>query len=130
MRSLVIALAFFVLTPAAALAQQGDAAPKAAPELKTDREKAFYAIGVNIGESLRRSGVASDLKILVRGLSDAFTGAKPALTPEEIQQGIATFQNEAGQKQVELAKAQSEKNKTAGAAFHADNKKKEGVVTL
>jgi FKBP-type peptidyl-prolyl cis-trans isomerase len=64
-----------------------------------------------------------DLNILMRGLADALSGAKPALTPQEAQEAIGALQQETATK---LA----EKNKTEGAAFLAENKQKAGVVTL
>src|SRR5580704_8633091 len=47
--------------------------------LKTQKEKASYAIGMNIGKSMHRDSVDIDTSILLRGLKDGLSGAKPLL---------------------------------------------------
>jgi FKBP-type peptidyl-prolyl cis-trans isomerase len=127
MRSFITAaLALFCLS-AAAYAQQ-DAATQA-PELKTVKDKASYAIGQQIGETLKARSFDVDLNILTRGIMDALAGAKPALAPEEIQDAMVAFQREAQVKAAEKAKLLGEKNQKEGDAFLAANKTKEGVVT-
>ena len=116
--------------------REGQAAP-APPAFKTEKDKADYAVGLNIGENLRRSGMKVDVSMLMRGLNDALSGAKPALSEEElqaafelVQKDIAARESETAKLQAEKGKQMGDKNKTEGAAFHAENKKKEGVVTL
>src|SRR5262252_910814 len=69
----------------AAKAQQAPAAKAhAAPAangsstlvLKTQKDKASYVIGLNIGKGLHRDGVDIDPNVLLRGLKDAISGAK------------------------------------------------------
>jgi FKBP-type peptidyl-prolyl cis-trans isomerase FklB len=63
-------------------------------------------------------------------MKDGFSGGKPLLTEQEVQETVATFQKEMMAKQEELAKKLGEKNKEEGEAFLAENKKKEGVKVL
>jgi FKBP-type peptidyl-prolyl cis-trans isomerase FklB len=52
------------------------------------------------------------------------------MTEEEIRQTMMAFQKEMMAKQEEQMKKAGEKNKKEGEAFLAENKKKEGVITL
>ena len=121
-------------TPAGAATQHHAAAPLV---LKTDKDKESYAIGLNIGKSIHRDGVEVDPNILSRGMKDALSGAKPALTDDEakavmmsLQTRVRKQQAEQAQVAAEAAKKVGEANKAAGDAFLAANKTKEGVVTL
>lgn len=99
-------------------------------ELKTDKEKGSYAVGLNIGNSVKQQPVEIDLPSLLRGIKDAATGAKPALSDAEIEAALKTMQAQANQKRdAELQKA-GEANMKEGEAFLAANKTKDGVVAL
>src|SRR4030095_2633415 len=64
-------------------------APQApAPELKTEKDKASYFLGNNIGRRLRQDGIEIDTKLLLRGLEDAMSGAKSQLRVDEEQNGF------------------------------------------
>lgn len=104
--------------------------PSAPVTLTTQKEKVSYAIGMQIGKNLTREGVDIDTAIFLRGLVDVVTGSKPLLTDEEARAVIAKLQQETMVKREAEMKAQGETNKKEGAAFLAENKKKEGVVTL
>jgi FKBP-type peptidyl-prolyl cis-trans isomerase len=123
-------------TQTGAAAQHHPAAP-APLVLKTDKDKESYAIGLNIGKSIHRDGVDVDPNILLRGMKDALNGSKPALTDDEakavmtnLQTRVRKQQAEQAQVAAEAAKKVGEANKAAGDAFLAENKTKEGVVTL
>jgi FKBP-type peptidyl-prolyl cis-trans isomerase len=98
--------------------------------LKTDKDKNSYAIGMNIGKGLQRDSVDVDPAILLRGLKDAMSGGTTLLTEQEAQTLLMALQNEVRKKQMELRQQASVVNKKEGEAFLAENKTKEGVVTL
>ncbi|MCU1297600.1 MAG: peptidylprolyl isomerase, FKBP-type [Acidobacteriaceae bacterium] len=103
---------------------------RAALPLKTQKDKASYAIGLNIGKSLHRDSVDVDPAILLRGLKDALADSKPQLTDEEMKTALTSLQNDVRKKQEEKMQQVGEVNKKEGEAFLAANKTKEGVVTL
>jgi FKBP-type peptidyl-prolyl cis-trans isomerase FklB len=94
--------------------------------LKNQKEKMSYIIGMDIGNNLKRQSMDVDPNILAKGIKDGLAGGKPLLTDQEIRETMAAFQKEMTAKQEELSK----KNKKAGEAFLAENKKKEGIITL
>jgi FKBP-type peptidyl-prolyl cis-trans isomerase FklB len=98
--------------------------------LKTQKDKASYAIGLNIGKSMQKDSVDVDTSILLRGLKDGLAGSKPLLTDDEARAVMVTLQTEMRKKQEEKALVQGDANKKEGEAFLADNKTKEGVITL
>jgi FKBP-type peptidyl-prolyl cis-trans isomerase len=116
-------------TPAA---KTGAATAKtAAPlTLKTQKEKASYAIGMNIGKNLKRDSVDIDPAVLSRALRDALAGNKLLLTDDEAKAALTALQTEVRMKEEAKAKAAAVENKKTGDAFLAANKTKEGVVTL
>lgn len=100
--------------------------------LKTDKEKASYALGMKIGGDLRKQGAAESLDpaITARGLRDAMSGGKTALSEDEGRAALTKLQSEVRQKMEAKAHEDGEANKKAGEAFLAANRTKDGVVTL
>ena len=108
----------------------GPALAQETPELKTQRDKIMYALGVNIASNLRQQGAEIDLDLVVRGMRDSLTGGRLLLSDEDVRIAIQKYQIDLRQKQAQiLAKAATE-NKREGEAFLAANKSAEGVVTL
>src|SRR5437870_5578295 len=98
--------------------------------LKTQRDKTSYAIGLNIGKSLRKDSLDVDPNILLRGLRDALAGGKTLLRDDEAKAVMTALQSDLRKKQEEKAQHIGETNKKEGEAFLAANKTKEGVITL
>ena len=99
-------------------------------QLKTQKDKVSYAIGIDIAKKLKQMGVDIDADIVVRGLKDGFAGEKLLMTEDDLRATMGALSEELRQKQVAAMKALAEENKKKGDSFLAENKKKEGVVTL
>ena len=93
-------------------------------QLKDQKDKVSYSIGLQIGSNLSRQKVEVNPDVLAAGIKDAITG-KPQLTQDQIKDVMTQFEKGMEQKQKELG----EKNKTDGAKFLEENKKKPGVKT-
>ena len=98
------------------------------PDLTNPKQKTSYALGVNIGSSLKDQDVDLDGKALAAGITDALNG-KPAMTQQEVQATLMQFQQEMMSKMQAKEKVDSDKNLKAGEAFLAENAKKAGVKT-
>ncbi len=98
--------------------------------LTTQKQKASYAIGANIGKGLKRDGVDIDPALIQRGIRDAITGGKMALTDDEIKAALTALSADLKKKADAEMAAAGEANKKEGDAFLAANKTKEGVQTL
>lgn len=110
------------------LAGQVNAEEKAL--LQTPKEKQSYSIGSDIGKRLKSQSIEVDSKAFTQGMQDALSGGKMLMTEEEIKETLSALQKELMEKQAEKTKLLGEKNKKEGEAFLAENKKKEGVITL
>lgn len=113
-----------------ALADDEKGASQPAPDLNDLKQKVSYSIGLSIGRDMKARAVDIDADVLARGMKDAFTGAKPLLTDQELQEAMVALQKELQAKQAGAAKETGEKNKKEGDAFLAANAKKPGVKTL
>jgi FKBP-type peptidyl-prolyl cis-trans isomerase FklB len=92
------------------------------PQLKDQKDKVSYSIGMNIGLNLSRQKVDINPDLLAAGIKDTLAG-KPQLTQDQVKEVMTQFEKDMETKQ----KAAGEKNKADGAKFLEDNKKKEGV---
>jgi FKBP-type peptidyl-prolyl cis-trans isomerase FklB len=112
-------------TPAAKRPATTPAAP-----LTTPKQKASYAIGMNIGKGLKKDEVDVDGASLARGIRDAIAGNKPLLTDEESKTALMALATEVRAKQQAKLDQIAVVNKKEGEAFLAANKAKDGVVAL
>ena len=118
----------------------GGAAAQDAPALKTPKEKQSYALGMDLGNQLRKLSIEVDPALFGQGLKDALSGNKPLLTEEQVRAAVSELQADMKRKQGEARMGaggnqtalglMAENNKKAGEEFMAANKTKEGVVTL
>ena len=99
-------------------------------ELKTDKDKASYAIGMNIGQNLKKQSEVIDAGVVERGMKDALAGDKTLMTEDEAKAALVTLQANMRKKQEEQVQQMAETNKKEGDAFLTENKTKAGVVTL
>ena len=116
----ILPTAMAILTTVAAVAQDG------APELKTDKDKFSFALGMNFGESFRKQGLDLDPAVFYKAFAEAFNTGKTTMSEQDMQAVLKAAAQEIRNKQVEKAQqAQAD-----GEKFLAENKTKEGVVTL
>jgi FKBP-type peptidyl-prolyl cis-trans isomerase FklB len=96
----------------------------------TDKDKQSYAVGINVGKSLRRDQLDVEPKFVYQGIQDALADGKLQLTDDQIRTIMTNLQTQMRQKMEEKRLAETEGNKKEGAAFLAANATKPGVVTL
>ena len=95
-------------------------------DLKTDKDKISYTIGVQLGQSFSQQGMDIDVDILGIAVKDILNGNTPLLTDEELAAVMQSY------KQSMDAKLQQEAtdNLVAAEKFSADNAKNSSIVTL
>ncbi len=108
----------------------GVAHAQSKPSLKTDQEKLSYTLGFDYGKRFPRGSVELDSKAFTAGATDGLSGAKPAMSEEELQKVLTDFQQQMRTKMAAATQQAAEENKKKGEAFLAKNKKEKGVVTL
>ncbi len=98
--------------------------------LKEKKDKVSYAIGLDVGNAMKKQSIDIDTDIFVKGFKDALSGGKKLMTDDEIRETMTAFSREMADKQKETMNKLAEKNKQEGDAFLVENKKKDGVKAL
>jgi FKBP-type peptidyl-prolyl cis-trans isomerase FklB len=123
-RKWMLATAMALLTPIAALAQD------AAPELKTDKDKLSYALGMNLGQNFRKQGLGVDAAVFAKAFAEAFNTGKTAMSDQDMQAVLTAAAADYRKKQAAVQAEKAEQSQKDGEKFLADNKTKDSVVTL
>jgi FKBP-type peptidyl-prolyl cis-trans isomerase len=111
--------------PSARARPKGTAMP-----LTTQKQKASYSIGIDIGDSFKKQEMDLDAAALAKGIQDALSGSKRLMTEKETGECLALFRQEMMGKQQGKIRVLGEKNKLEGERFLAVNKAQAGVVVL
>jgi FKBP-type peptidyl-prolyl cis-trans isomerase FklB len=92
--------------------------------IKTSNDSLSYAIGVNIGQSLKQQGLEGlDLNLLKAAMNDMLKGNTPLISAEQCMPVIMASMKKVQEKKFAPVKAEGE-------AFLTANKKKSDVVAL
>lgn len=94
-----------------------------AQETMTQEERISYFLGANVGEFYKQQDVDILKEKFFQGFTEAYAGQN-MFTQEEMESLNMEFQKMMQQKQNSIM----DKEKAKGAAFLAENKKKEGVI--
>lgn len=97
--------------------------------LETQKDKASYAIGFDLGKNLTKYSEDIELEKMLQGIRDGISGQNSILTEEETKKTLSEFQQTLIRKEMERRKELAVKNKVEEEKFLAENSKKEGVVT-
>jgi FKBP-type peptidyl-prolyl cis-trans isomerase FklB len=112
-------LILLMVLPAVAQESKPDAKLPAPP----DKEKLSYALGMNLGQQLKQSGVDVDVDLIAQAIRDVMEGKPTQIQESEIHPLFAQAQG------YTLAK-KARKNRADGEAYLATNAKAEGVTVL
>ena len=101
------------------------------PDLSTEEAQFSYAIGQDVGTSLKRinDDMELDLDIVFRGIEDHLNNTEPLLPVEEMNKVKQTVFTRLQSVQAEKRTASSAQNIKDEEAFLAKNKEKKGVIT-
>jgi len=108
----------------------GAVASDSVKTLESENDKVSYAFGLVLGKRMTQDMPDLNVDVFAQAIKDAFSGDKALLTDNQVSETLTAFQRNLQQKQMEEIQKLSEENKKAGEAFLAENKNKEGVVTL
>jgi len=97
--------------------------------LDTLTQRLSYIVGENMAHQLKNDGLALDADAVALAISDVMAGNPSRLTDAEKRSTVEQVQKEGQERQMAAHAEQSEKNKAEGAAYLAENSKKEGVIT-
>ena len=98
--------------------------------LTTQKQKASYSIGLDIGDNFKKQEMDLDAAALAKGIQDALSGNKRLMSAKETGECLEQFRREMMGKQQGKMHALGESNKLEGEKFLAANKAQAGVVVL
>ena len=96
-------------------------------EQSPTEQKVGYSLGYMMAEGNKESVADLNIDTFEKGFRDGFEGNKSALTKEQMEKVLTDYQKAQEEKYVKDMEAKTVENKTKGAAFLAENAKKEGV---
>jgi FKBP-type peptidyl-prolyl cis-trans isomerase FklB len=100
-------------------------------DLKTQKDSVSYAIGIDVGKSLKKSSIEVEPAVFLQGVKDAIDrDSLYLLTDEEMHKTMMDLQSAMMQKRKDQMKIEGDKNKKEGEEFLEKNKKEKGVITL
>jgi len=98
-------------------------------ELKDQKAKVSYSLGMNMGNYLKRAGFEVDMDVLAGAMKDVLAGKELKLTEQQAREVMMAYQKELSVKREEERAQKAEKNRKAGDEFLAENLKKPGIKT-
>jgi FKBP-type peptidyl-prolyl cis-trans isomerase FklB len=99
-------------------------------DLETVQDLYSYSVGYEVGRNLQQQEAQLNLEALFQGIEDVLLENQPLLDQTERQQAMAALQEQLRVRFADERAVTGEKNKAEGEAFLAENKTREGVVTL
>jgi len=123
-----ILIAFIVIGMVTAMTACQKNAPRKTA-LETDQDKASYAIGMNMAQSLNRVKDEVNIDVVVQGMKDKLSGGTMLLADDEARTVLADFSKKLREKQMKEREELGKRNLEEGQAFLEANKAKQGVVT-
>ena len=79
--------------------------------VKADKDKVSYIIGLSFGRQMKSEGIDLKADSFMKGFKDSLSGAKPAMSDEEMQQIMMSYQGELAAKKEAETKKIAEENK-------------------
>lgn len=111
-----------------AATQPADTSP-ADEVLKTEKDKLSYALGLDIGRTLKMRQMDVDPDIMAQAVKDVLADGATLLTQDQARQVYTDWQAKQREVMQKQRDEQGLKNKEEGEKFLAENAKKEGITT-
>ncbi len=109
----------------------GTSATEVNPALKDQKAQISYAAGMRLAKILRKQSVEMDPDLVQQGIKDVMAGGSTLMNDDQVQTALMGVETELNITEAVLERKRiAEKNKTDAEAFLAQNKGKQGIVTL
>ena len=97
-----------------------------AVKIETDLEKLSYSMGIYFGQTVNSQEMEIDIPAFMQAVEDVLNNAEKKMTDDEMKKILSTYQK----MEQDQRAAESDSNKIKGEKYLAENKDKEGVITL
>ncbi len=121
----------FVIAPPPPPKPSGPSTTEMNPALKDQKAQISYAAGMRLAKTLRKQSVEVDPDFVREAVKDVLSGGAMLMSDDQVQTALMGVETELNVTEAVLdRKRLIEKNKKDAEEFLAENKKKDGVVTL
>src|SRR5256885_2416948 len=79
---------------------EGASSHSSGAELKTEKDKQSYALGMNVGNQVKARSMEVDLDLIIRGLKDSLSGSSRLLSDQESSTEVEELRQEVKQKAI------------------------------
>ena len=97
-----------------------------AVKIETDLEKLSYSMGIYFGQTVNSQEMEIDIPAFMQAVEDVLSNAEKKMTDGEMKKILSTYKK----MEQDQRAAESDSNKIKGEKYLAENKDKEGVITL
>jgi len=98
--------------------------------MNTPKEKVSYCIGLETARSLKQQFDDFDINLVISGFEDGLSNVNPKLSNDEVRNVLTALKKQIESQQKQFLTKLAQENKKDGEAFLAENKTKEGIITL
>ena len=121
----------FEISPPTLAKPKAPAAMETNPALKDQKAQISYAAGMRVAKTLQKQSVEVDPDLLRQGVKDVLSGGSTLMSDDQVQAALMGVETELNVTEAVLERKKIlEQNKKEAEEFLAENKKKDGVVTL
>src|ERR1700704_3347467 len=121
----------FEIAPPTLAKPKAPVAMETNPALKNQKAQISYAAGMRVAKTLQKQSVAVDPDLLRQGVKDVLSGGSTLMSDDQVQAALMGVETELNVTEAVLERKKIlEQNKKKAEEFLAENKKKDGVVTL
>jgi FKBP-type peptidyl-prolyl cis-trans isomerase len=96
--------------------------------LNTQKQKASYALGYNMGRQIKNMAQELDIDIVFQGIKDSALDKKEKIPIPEMQKVLQEYYADYSKRMQEKKRIQGEKNAAEGEAFLKKNAQKKGII--
>jgi FKBP-type peptidyl-prolyl cis-trans isomerase FklB len=101
------------------------------PALKDQKAQISYAAGMRLAKTLRKQSVDADPDLVKQGMKDVIAGGPTLMSDDQAQAALKGVETELNVTEANLERKKfTDSSKKEAEEFLAENKKKDGVVTL
>jgi FKBP-type peptidyl-prolyl cis-trans isomerase FklB len=121
----------FEISPPIQAKPAGPSTTQIDPALREEKAQISYAAGMRLAKTLRKQSVEVDPDLVTQGLKDVFSGGPTLMSDDQVQAALMGVETQLNVTEAVLERKQvAERNRKEGEDFLAENKTKDGVVTL
>jgi FKBP-type peptidyl-prolyl cis-trans isomerase len=110
----------------------GQASAQDQPAISKPADRVSYGMGIDIVRKMKELGMEVNVDLVAKGMKDELSGKKPLISDRELRRTMTMLEVELKKRERirNASPVTAEANLKKGEAFLAENRGKEGVVTL